>query len=98
VAADLDARALRVRLLAEMTAAEVPDDDAPKLLSAVGEVLANAHRHGAGARSVRVGRVGDRFVCEVADHTARGSTMRWPATCHHIPATDGPPGSGSPAR
>jgi anti-sigma regulatory factor (Ser/Thr protein kinase) len=70
VAADLDARALRVRLLAEMTAAEVPDDDARKLLSAVGEVLANAHRHGAGARSLRVGRVGERFVCEVADHGA----------------------------
>jgi anti-sigma regulatory factor (Ser/Thr protein kinase) len=30
-------------------------------------VLRNATRHGGEALSVRVGRVGDRFVCEIAD-------------------------------
>jgi anti-sigma regulatory factor (Ser/Thr protein kinase) len=68
--ADTDARALRVRLLTEMAAAEVPDADAFNMLSALGEVLANAHRHGSGARALRIGRVGERFVCEVSDHGA----------------------------
>ena len=30
-------------------------------------MLANAQRHGGETLSVRVGRVGDRFVCEVSD-------------------------------
>jgi anti-sigma regulatory factor (Ser/Thr protein kinase) len=70
VPADTDARALRVRLLAEMAAAEVPDADAFDMLTAVGEVMANAHRHGSGARRLRIGRVGEHFVCEVSDHGA----------------------------
>jgi anti-sigma regulatory factor (Ser/Thr protein kinase) len=37
------------------------------MLIAAGEVLANAQRHGGEPLSVRVGRVGDRFVCEVSD-------------------------------
>jgi anti-sigma regulatory factor (Ser/Thr protein kinase) len=61
---------MRVRLLSEMAAAEVPDADAFDMLAAAGEVMANAHRHGSGARSLRIGRVGERFVCEVADHGA----------------------------
>lgn len=70
VPADTDARALRVRLLAEMAAAEVPDANAYNMLVAVGEVVGNAHRHGGGARALRIGRVGEHFVCEVSDHGA----------------------------
>ena len=70
VPCETDARTLRRRLVAEMAAAEVPDARAQDMLTAVGEVLANAHRHGAGARAVRAGRVGQHFVCEVSDHGA----------------------------
>jgi anti-sigma regulatory factor (Ser/Thr protein kinase) len=45
----------------------VSELDAGNLLVAAAEVLANAERHGGGTPSVRVGRVGDRFVCEVSD-------------------------------
>jgi hypothetical protein len=38
------------------------------MLLAGGEVLANAHRYGGGVRSLRAGRVGDGFVCEISDH------------------------------
>ena len=48
-------------------AAELSELDATNLLLAAAEVLANAERHGGGTPSVRVGRVGDRFVCEVSD-------------------------------
>ncbi|MEA2319320.1 MAG: hypothetical protein QOD44_3509 [Solirubrobacteraceae bacterium] len=68
VPADMDARALRMRLLAEMAAVKVPDPHAGDMLVAVGEVLANAHRHGGGVRTLRIGRVGRQFVCEVSDH------------------------------
>ncbi|MEA2358479.1 MAG: hypothetical protein QOI62_1739 [Solirubrobacteraceae bacterium] len=68
VPADGDARALRMRLLSEMATAEIPAADADNMLIAVGEVMANAHRHGGGARGLRVGRVGARFVCEISDH------------------------------
>jgi anti-sigma regulatory factor (Ser/Thr protein kinase) len=68
VPADMDAAPLRRLLWDEMAAAEVPDGDARGMLAAVGEVLANAHRYGGGARAVRVGRAGDRFVCEISDH------------------------------
>jgi anti-sigma regulatory factor (Ser/Thr protein kinase) len=37
------------------------------MLIAAGEVLANAQLHGEAPLSVRVGRVGDRFACEVSD-------------------------------
>jgi anti-sigma regulatory factor (Ser/Thr protein kinase) len=37
------------------------------MLVAAGEVLSNAQRHGGETLSVQVGRVGDRFVCEVSD-------------------------------
>jgi anti-sigma regulatory factor (Ser/Thr protein kinase) len=65
---DADARALRVLLLTEMAAAQVPGIDAQGMVIAAGEVLANAHRHGGGARALRFGRVGERFVCEISDH------------------------------
>ena len=68
VAGDVDARALRVLLRAEMAAAEIPEGDAEKMLVAAGEVLVNAHRHGGGLRALRIGRVGERFVCEISDH------------------------------
>ena len=70
VPCETDPRTLRRRLVAEMAAAEVPDARAQDMLTAVGEVLANAHRHGGGARAVRAGRVGQHFVCEVSDHGA----------------------------
>jgi anti-sigma regulatory factor (Ser/Thr protein kinase) len=63
-----DAPALRRGLLAEMAAAEVPDARAQDMLTAAGEILANAHRHGGGVRAVRAGRVGQHFACEVSDH------------------------------
>jgi anti-sigma regulatory factor (Ser/Thr protein kinase) len=66
--AELDQRALRTRLRAELAAAEVPDAAAQDMLLAAGEVVANAHRYGNGVRALRIGRVGARFVCEVADH------------------------------
>jgi anti-sigma regulatory factor (Ser/Thr protein kinase) len=68
VATDGDARVLRARLLSEMAAAEVPAPDAANMLVAVGEVLNNAHRHGGGVRAVRIGRVAERYVCEISDH------------------------------
>jgi anti-sigma regulatory factor (Ser/Thr protein kinase) len=68
VSAGLDARALRLALRDEMTAAEVPEGEADNMIVAAGEVLANAHRYGGGARGLRIGRVGERFVCEISDH------------------------------
>jgi anti-sigma regulatory factor (Ser/Thr protein kinase) len=53
-----------------MVAAQVRDAKAQDMLRAVGEVLANAHRHGGGVRAVRAGRVAQHFVCEVSDHGA----------------------------
>ena len=50
-----------------LAAAGVPGADAENMLIAADEVLANAQRHGGEQLSVRVGAVGDRFVCEVAD-------------------------------
>jgi anti-sigma regulatory factor (Ser/Thr protein kinase) len=52
---------------AELEAAEVAQVEAENMLIAADEVLANAQRHGGGSVSVEVGRVGDRFVCEVSD-------------------------------
>jgi anti-sigma regulatory factor (Ser/Thr protein kinase) len=68
VSPDAGARDLRARLLAEMAAADVAERAADDMVVAVGEVLANAHRHGGGVRSLRIGRVGEGFVCEISDH------------------------------
>jgi anti-sigma regulatory factor (Ser/Thr protein kinase) len=67
VPVDGDPRAFREALRAELEAAAVPQDDGENMLVAAGEVLANAQSHGGEALSVRAGRVGDRFVCEIAD-------------------------------
>jgi anti-sigma regulatory factor (Ser/Thr protein kinase) len=62
-----EAEGFRECLSAELEAADVPRLEAEDMLVAAGEVLANAHRHGREPVSVRVGRVGDRFACEVSD-------------------------------
>ena len=61
------AYALRRVLAAEMEAEQVPDAAARDMLLAASEVFANARRHGGGATSLAVGRVGTHFVCEIAD-------------------------------
>jgi anti-sigma regulatory factor (Ser/Thr protein kinase) len=68
VPADLEARALRARLAAEMATVDVPAGDAADMLTAVVEVLTNAHRYGGGVRAIRIGRVAERYVCEISDH------------------------------
>jgi anti-sigma regulatory factor (Ser/Thr protein kinase) len=62
-----DARGFRECLSAELEAAGVSPLESQNMLIAAGEVLANARQHGGGPRSVRVGRVGDRFACEISD-------------------------------
>jgi anti-sigma regulatory factor (Ser/Thr protein kinase) len=64
---DGDPRALRHRLQARMVADAVPDLVADGLTIAVGELLANALRHGGGVSAVRAGHADGRFVCEVSD-------------------------------
>jgi len=61
------ARGFRQALSAELEAAAVSELDAGNMLVAAEEVLANAQRHGGETLSVHVGRVDDRFVCEVSD-------------------------------
>jgi anti-sigma regulatory factor (Ser/Thr protein kinase) len=65
----LDGRApgFRASLSAALSAAAVTDREAESMLVAAGEVFANAQRHGGGTLSVKAGRVGDQFVCEVSD-------------------------------
>jgi len=60
-------RDFRETLGAELEAAAVSELEAGNMLVAAAEVLANAERHGGEPLSVRAGRVGDRFVCEVSD-------------------------------
>ena len=62
-----DAQGFRECLSAELEAAGVSRPESQNMLIAAGEVLANAQQHGRGPLSVRVGRVGDRFACEVLD-------------------------------
>lgn len=57
----------RDRLARELTAANVSDDRARDMLVAANEVVVNAWLHAGGPRALRLGRVGDRFVCEVSD-------------------------------
>jgi anti-sigma regulatory factor (Ser/Thr protein kinase) len=59
--------AFREALRVELEAAAVPQPDAENMLVAAGEVLANAKKHGGEHLSAHVGRVGDRFVCEISD-------------------------------
>jgi anti-sigma regulatory factor (Ser/Thr protein kinase) len=91
VPADTNARALRVLLLAEMSAAEIPEPEAGKMTLAAGEVLANAHRYGGGVRTLRIGRVGERFVCEISDH---GPGLDDPVAGYVPPGSDRASGAG----
>ena len=61
-------RSFREALGAELEGAAVSDVEAGNMLVAAEEVLANAQRHGGGPLGVLVGRVGERFVCEISDH------------------------------
>ena len=58
---------LEDRLADELIAERVPEGRARDLLVAAREVLINAERYGNGVRAFRVGRVGERFVCEIKD-------------------------------
>jgi anti-sigma regulatory factor (Ser/Thr protein kinase) len=60
-------RGFRKALSAELEAGAVSELEAGNMLLAAEEVLANAQRHGGETVNVRVGRVDDRFVCEVSD-------------------------------
>jgi anti-sigma regulatory factor (Ser/Thr protein kinase) len=64
---DGGARGFRDALSAELEAAAVSELEGGNMLVAAEEVLVNAQTHGGDTPSVQVGRVGDRFVCEVAD-------------------------------
>jgi anti-sigma regulatory factor (Ser/Thr protein kinase) len=61
------ARGIEERLADALAAASLPEARARDLLVAAREVLSNAERYGNGVRSLRVGRVGEQFVCEVTD-------------------------------
>jgi anti-sigma regulatory factor (Ser/Thr protein kinase) len=63
-----DTAGFRRVLLEEMAADGVAMREAQNLVMAAGEILANARRHGNGAKALRVGPVDGRFVCELADH------------------------------
>jgi anti-sigma regulatory factor (Ser/Thr protein kinase) len=89
VPAGEDALGFRRHLAGEMSAAGVPADAAGELLLAAAEIYDNAVRHGDGSPALRVGRVGDRFVCELAD---RGSGLDDPMAGYLPPrqgTTDG---------
>jgi anti-sigma regulatory factor (Ser/Thr protein kinase) len=58
---------LEDRLAGELLAEGVPEGRARDLLVAAREVLTNADRYGNGVTAFRVGRVGERFVCEIKD-------------------------------
>jgi anti-sigma regulatory factor (Ser/Thr protein kinase) len=91
IPADSDGRVLRKRLLAEIAAAGISERDGVKLIHAAGEVLANAHRYGGGVRAVRIGRVGERFVCEISDH---GPGLDDPVAGYVPPGSDRARGAG----
>jgi len=61
-------RSFREALGTELEGAAVSDLEARNMLVAAEEVLANAQRHGGGPRGVMVGRVGERFLCEISDY------------------------------
>ncbi|MEA2419041.1 MAG: hypothetical protein QOE60_1247, partial [Thermoleophilaceae bacterium] len=88
---DQESRELRSRLASELAAEGVPGDRAAELIFAANEVLSNAHRHGEGARELRVGTVDDRFVCEIAD---RGSGLDDPLAGYLPPGVAGHDGAG----
>jgi anti-sigma regulatory factor (Ser/Thr protein kinase) len=62
-----DLELFREQLGRELVAENVPEAKALDMLVAGTEVAANAVRHGAGIKEVRVGQAEGRFVCEVVD-------------------------------
>lgn len=58
---------LHEHLADELAAESVPEPRARDLLVAAREVISNAELYGGGVRALRVGRVGEHFVCEVSD-------------------------------
>jgi anti-sigma regulatory factor (Ser/Thr protein kinase) len=82
---------LQERLAEELAAAAVPAERADDLLVAAREVLANAELYGNGVRTLRVGRVGERFVCEVGDS---GSGLEDPLAGYLPPDPLAPHGAG----
>jgi anti-sigma regulatory factor (Ser/Thr protein kinase) len=84
-------REFRERLAHELATAGVPRERAGELLLAAVEVLANARYHGNGVRALRVGRAGDRFVCEISDF---GAGVRDPLAGYLPPAPDALAGAG----
>jgi anti-sigma regulatory factor (Ser/Thr protein kinase) len=86
-----DDQELKDRLVREMTTAGVPRDRVGEMLLAAVEVLSNARRHGSGVRSVRVGRAGDRFVCEISDF---GDGIRDPLAGYLPPSPEALEGAG----
>jgi anti-sigma regulatory factor (Ser/Thr protein kinase) len=77
-----DLEAFREQLARELVAEKVPEAKALDMLVAGTEVAANAVRHGAGIKEVRVGRAEGRFVCEVID---RGSGFDDPVAGYLAP-------------
>jgi anti-sigma regulatory factor (Ser/Thr protein kinase) len=67
VAAGEDPEALREQLGAALAAQGVGGSSALETVMAASEVILNAFRHGRPPVEVRLGRVGDRVVCEVVD-------------------------------
>ncbi|MGH2892264.1 MAG: ATP-binding protein [Solirubrobacteraceae bacterium] len=62
--------ALREALARELAAERVTEARALDMLIAVTEIARNAADHGNGVKAVRVGRAGERFVCEIVDRGA----------------------------
>jgi anti-sigma regulatory factor (Ser/Thr protein kinase) len=63
-----DPRRFREALADALASADVGGERADRMLIAAGEAFVNAQRHGGGLRSIRVGSMADRFVCELTDH------------------------------
>jgi anti-sigma regulatory factor (Ser/Thr protein kinase) len=60
-------QAFRDLLAARLSAAEASPTRVLDMLVAANEVFANGFDHGGGVISIRTGRVGGRFVCEITD-------------------------------
>ena len=64
---DISPRSFRECLRREMAADAVPEGHTRDMLLAGTEIATNITRHGSEPRSMRVGRVGEHFVCELSD-------------------------------
>jgi hypothetical protein len=86
-----DPAAFRDRLRQELVAMQVPTAQADDLLAAAAQVFENARSHGRGARSQRLGRIGDRVVWELSDN---GAGFDDPLAGHLPPQGDDAAGTG----